>query len=159
MSGLRCGDFAGAWPLPAGATGRSGGWRAGGDRFDGTAVRLRGGRLCAAHVRRAGARADRTACPVQPAVTGSVDGDRGAAGRAGARLAAALGMTAGRDTLLNLLRAVPEPQPGTIDVVGIDDFAFDRSLTDGRQSRRRAPGGAQLVDISAKSRTSLSSGL
>jgi hypothetical protein len=33
------------------------------------------------------------------------------AGRAGARLAAVLGMTASRDTLLNLLRAVPDPQP------------------------------------------------
>jgi transposase len=52
------------------------------------------------------------------------------AGRAGARLAAALGMTASRDTLLNLLRAVPNPQPdppaGALDVVGIDDFALRR---------------------------------
>jgi transposase len=48
------------------------------------------------------------------------------AGRAGARLAGALGMTTGRDTLLNLLRAVPDPQPGIVEVLGIDDFALRR---------------------------------
>jgi hypothetical protein len=32
----------------------------------------------------------------------------------------------GRDTLLNLLRALPDPQPGTVDVLGIDDFALRR---------------------------------
>ena len=48
------------------------------------------------------------------------------AGRAGARLAAALGMAASRDTMLNLLRAVPEPQPDTVEAVGIDEFALRR---------------------------------
>lgn len=48
------------------------------------------------------------------------------AGRAGARLAGALGMPTGRDTLLNLLRAVPDPQPGTVEILGIDDFALRR---------------------------------
>src|SRR5204863_487735 len=48
------------------------------------------------------------------------------AGRAGTRLAAALGMTVSRDTLLILLRAVPDPQPSAVDVVGIDDFALRR---------------------------------
>lgn len=48
------------------------------------------------------------------------------AGRAGARLALALGMTVSRDTLLNLLRALPEPQVGTVEVLGIDDFALRR---------------------------------
>ena len=28
--------------------------------------------------------------------------------------------------MLNLLRAVPEPQPGRVEVVGIDDFALRR---------------------------------
>jgi transposase len=48
------------------------------------------------------------------------------AARAGARLAGVLGMRVGRDTLLNLLRALPDPQPGTVDVIGIDDFALRR---------------------------------
>ncbi len=48
------------------------------------------------------------------------------AGRAGVRLAGALGMRVGRDTLLNLLRELPDPQPGTVDVLGIDDFALRR---------------------------------
>jgi hypothetical protein len=52
------------------------------------------------------------------------------AGRAGVRLAAELGMRVGRDTLLHLLRALPEPQPGTIDVLGIDDFALQGAAAD-----------------------------
>jgi transposase len=48
------------------------------------------------------------------------------AGRAGTRLAAALGMPTGRDTLLGLLRSVPEPAVGTICVLGVDDFALRR---------------------------------
>jgi tetratricopeptide (TPR) repeat protein len=48
------------------------------------------------------------------------------AGRAGARLAVALGMPVARDTLLRLLRAVPEPHVGEIAVLGVDDFALRR---------------------------------
>jgi transposase len=48
------------------------------------------------------------------------------AGRAGARLARALGMTVGRDTLLNLLRTLPEPRVGAVTVLGVDDFALRR---------------------------------
>jgi hypothetical protein len=36
------------------------------------------------------------------------------AGRAGARLAGQLGMTAGRDKLLKLLRALPDPEPDPV---------------------------------------------
>ncbi|MER6274018.1 ISL3 family transposase [Streptomyces sp900105755] len=46
------------------------------------------------------------------------------AGRAGARLAIAMGITVGRDTLLRLVRAVPEPDVGEVEVLGVDDFAF-----------------------------------
>ncbi|MFF7192026.1 ISL3 family transposase, partial [Streptomyces sp. NPDC008222] len=46
------------------------------------------------------------------------------AGRAGARLAAAVGITVGRDTLLRMVRAVPEPEIGEEEVLGVDDFAF-----------------------------------
>jgi hypothetical protein len=48
------------------------------------------------------------------------------AGRAGTPLAAALGMPTGRDTLLGLLRSVPEPAVGAVSVLGVDDFALRR---------------------------------
>ena len=48
------------------------------------------------------------------------------AGRAGARLAARLGMPTSRDTLLRLLRALPDPSIGEPVVVGVDDFALRR---------------------------------
>lgn len=46
------------------------------------------------------------------------------AGRPGARLAALLGIRAGKDTMLNLLRAVPGPPEGSVRVLGVDDFAL-----------------------------------
>jgi transposase len=46
------------------------------------------------------------------------------AGRAGVRLAAATGVEVGRDTLLRLVKALPEPAPGPVPVLGVDDFAF-----------------------------------
>lgn len=48
------------------------------------------------------------------------------AGRPGARLARKLGLPAGRDTLLGLLRAAPLPQPAVVTVLGVDDFAIRR---------------------------------
>jgi transposase len=48
------------------------------------------------------------------------------AGRAGARLGCALGLPASRDTLLRLLRALPDPEVGEVAVLGVDDFAFRR---------------------------------
>lgn len=48
------------------------------------------------------------------------------AGRAGARLAGGLGLPASRDTLLRLLRALPDPEVGQVAVLGVDDFAFRR---------------------------------
>lgn len=49
------------------------------------------------------------------------------AGRAGARLAAQLGLPASRDTLLRLIRALPDPPVGAITALGVDDFAVKRS--------------------------------
>ena len=48
------------------------------------------------------------------------------AGRPGVRLATTLGMPARRDTLLRLLRTVPDPDVGEIAVLGVDDFALRR---------------------------------
>ncbi|MET8763590.1 transposase [Lentzea sp. NPDC004782] len=48
------------------------------------------------------------------------------AARAGARLAGRLGLVTGRDTLLRLIRAVPDPPSGPVTLLGVDDFAFKR---------------------------------
>ena len=45
------------------------------------------------------------------------------AGRAGARLAAALGVTVSRHAPLRLVRALPDPQAGLVTVLGADDVA------------------------------------
>jgi transposase len=48
------------------------------------------------------------------------------AGRAGARLALALGVTISRVTLIRLIRALPDPAIGPVTVLGVDDFAKRR---------------------------------
>jgi transposase len=48
------------------------------------------------------------------------------AGRAGARLAARLGLPTSRSTVLRLVRALPDPPAASITVVGVDDFALRR---------------------------------
>ncbi|MFI7599394.1 transposase [Actinoplanes sp. NPDC049681] len=48
------------------------------------------------------------------------------AGRAGAQLGATLGMPTGRDRLLRLAHALPDPPVGDIAVLGVDDFAIKR---------------------------------
>lgn len=48
------------------------------------------------------------------------------AGRAGARLAALLGMKTSRHSLLRLIRALPDPAVGAVEVLGVDDFALRR---------------------------------
>jgi transposase len=45
------------------------------------------------------------------------------AGRAGARLAAALGAVVSRHTLIRLVRALPDPEAGPVAVLGVDDVA------------------------------------
>jgi transposase len=48
------------------------------------------------------------------------------AGRAGSRLAGVLGLAAGRSSLLRLVMVLPDPETGTVTVLGVDDFAFRR---------------------------------
>ncbi|MGN9779365.1 ISL3 family transposase [Micromonospora sp. H33] len=48
------------------------------------------------------------------------------AGRAGSRLTSVIGTAVGRDTLLRLVRALPDPLMSPITVLGVDDFAFRR---------------------------------
>ncbi|MEV0701810.1 ISL3 family transposase [Saccharopolyspora sp. NPDC050389] len=48
------------------------------------------------------------------------------AGRAGSRLAARLGFAVGWNTLLRLVRALPDPEVGTVEVLGVDDFSIKR---------------------------------
>jgi len=45
------------------------------------------------------------------------------AGRAGSRLAAALGAVVSRFTLIRLVRGLPDPQAGQVTVLGVDDVA------------------------------------
>ncbi|MGW9046821.1 ISL3 family transposase [Streptomyces lydicus] len=62
------------------------------------------------------------------------------AGRAGARLAAALGMSVSRSTVLRLVDALPEPEVPAPRVVGVDEYA----------TRKGRHYGTVLVDVEAR---------
>jgi transposase len=48
------------------------------------------------------------------------------AGRAGARLANALGLVVGQATMLRIVRALPDPETRTVTKLGVGDFAIRR---------------------------------
>jgi transposase len=52
-----------------------------------------------------------------------------AGGRAGARLASAAGAEVSRVTLTRLVRALPDPDPGPVTVLGVDDIAIRRGCS------------------------------
>ncbi|WP_455678890.1 ISL3 family transposase [Streptomyces avidinii] len=62
------------------------------------------------------------------------------AGRAGARLAAVLGMSISRSTVLRLVEALPEPEVPTPRVVGVDEYA----------TRKGRHYGTVLVDVETR---------
>jgi transposase len=51
------------------------------------------------------------------------------AGRAGSRLAGVLAVEVSRCTLIRMLAAVPDPPPGLVRVLGVDDFSLRRGRT------------------------------
>ena len=82
---------------------------------------------CRTDVRRAGRRADLAARPADPAAGAGADRDRAGPGRPGRGAAGrAAGPAASRSSLLRLVMALPDPEPGPVEVLGVDDFAFRR---------------------------------
>ncbi|MGW1915362.1 ISL3 family transposase [Streptomyces sp. NPDC002076] len=47
-------------------------------------------------------------------------------GRPGARLAGRMAVSTGKDTMLRLIRALPEPDSGPVEVLGVDEFVVRR---------------------------------
>ncbi len=118
----------GAQPVPAAPGRHADQGPAGGAAAADPAVLLRQHRLRGADVRRASRRTHRGTGTADVVAGADADGDRGRAGRTSrrARLAARLGITTSRDSLLRLLRGLNDPQVTALPVLGVDDFALRR---------------------------------
>jgi hypothetical protein len=119
---------AGAQRLRAAAGRRAGRRPAGDDPAGGAPVLLRepGLRRSVTFAEQVGGLTSRRARRTPPLARALTAIALALAGRAGARLAGALGLTAGRSSMLRLVMALPDPQTGTVTVLGVDDFAFRR---------------------------------
>lgn len=119
---------AGPRPVSAAVVGCGGQRSLGGGRVTGAPVPVPQRRVRGRDVRRTGHRSDQPTCPLHPPAARDADQHRGgpgrAAGRPGSRLAAALGVPVAKDTLLRLLRALPEEPVEPVRVLGVDDFAL-----------------------------------
>lgn len=97
-------------------------------RIAGSPVQVRGNRLCACDVRRASGSADDALWSAQPIAGHDAGDDRvgsgGPGGGAAGRLR--LGLGTSRDTLLRLVRALPDRAVDVVPALGVDDFALRR---------------------------------
>src|SRR6266568_2586720 len=117
----------GAQLLRAAASRRAGRRPPGAGPAGGAAVLLRQPGLPCRHVRRASRGPDLAARPADPAAGADAHDDRAGPGRpARGAAGAGLDLTAGRSSMLRLIMALPDPETGTVTVLGVDDFAFRR---------------------------------